>query len=88
MLLTSAAGFAIDDANNSLSDVYEFIYFGGSSAFVDPDADGVTTYDEMFRRTNPTTRNHDPHGATLRVLPRSARFQSAVSFSAVNQSKP
>ena len=44
---------AVDQNNNSLSDVYEFIYFGGPNApFADPDGDGVTTYDAMFWGTN------------------------------------
>lgn len=39
-----------------LSDVHEFIYFGGPTApFADPDCDRVTIYDEMFWGTNPTT---------------------------------
>ena len=55
-LLTATPMFAVvDQNNNSLSDVYEFIYFGGpTDPFAAPDGDGVTTYDEMFWGTNPT----------------------------------
>jgi hypothetical protein len=55
-LLTATPSFAIvDQNNNGLSDVYEFIYFGGpTEPFADPDGDGVTTYDEMVWGTNPT----------------------------------
>src|SRR5260221_5475542 len=43
---------------NGLSDVYEFIYFGGpADPFADADGDGVSNYDEMLWGTNPTNAN-------------------------------
>lgn len=57
----------MDKNNNCLSDVYEFIYFGGPTAapFTDLDGDGVTTFDEMFWGTNPTNGTSKVTGPTV-----------------------
>jgi hypothetical protein len=65
-ILTATSLFAVvDHNNNSLSDLYEFIYFGGPTyPFAGPDGDGVTTYDEMFWGTNPTNAASKVTGPT------------------------
>ena len=69
VLAVVPAGHAtVDTDTNGLSDLYEFLYFGGpSDPAGDPDGDGRSTLEEMVWGTDPTRANSVPQGASAQI---------------------
>lgn len=67
-LAVPVIAMAFDADSNGLSDLFEFIYFHGSTdPASDPDGDGNTTLEEMIWGTDPTQAASKVTGATAYV---------------------
>lgn len=68
-LLACPAFAMFDRSGSGLSDIFEFVYFGGpADPYADPDGDGYTNFEEMIWGTGPTDPDSTVAGTTAAVI--------------------